>query len=198
MSIQGELVTLRPVVAADLPAIVRWGKDPEIRRLMDGSLPDSAAAAAAWLNEARSSHQRQVFAIETREENRQFIGIIELDHIAWRSGQAELRVCIGEPSYWNRGYGRDAVRAFLADRFSHTRLSLIYLRVYTFNQRAVRCYRHCGFQSVGYLRRSSRSGPRSVLLMEAARSLGRATEPCAVTASRVPGAAAPDAQAQGA
>ena len=35
----------------------------------------------------------------------QLIGDIELDHIAWRSGDAELRIRIGRKDLWNRGLG---------------------------------------------------------------------------------------------
>ena len=76
------------------------------------------------------------------------IGDLELDHISWRRSEAELRIRIGEKEYWNKGYGTDAVRALLDLARNNLGLRHIYLRVYRFNHRAIRCYEKCGFRHI--------------------------------------------------
>ena len=81
----------------------------------------------------------------------QVIGDIELDHIAWRSGDAELRIRIGRKDLWNQGLGTDAVETILGYAFQRLNLNRIYLRVYAHNKRAIRCYTKSGFRKEGRL-----------------------------------------------
>lgn len=165
MEISGERVLLRPLEPADLPSLVKWGADPVLTPLMEGAYPHDLGESPAWLARLRSNRHNQRFAILVATG--ELIGDIELDNIAWRSGEAELRVCIGERSWWNRGYGTDAVRTLVAHAFESLHLNLVYLRVYRDNRRAVRCYEKCGFRIRGKILRRSRDGAmREILLMQ--------------------------------
>ena len=75
------------------------------------------------------------------------IGDIELDHIAWRSGEAELRVRIGEPSLRGKGLGTEAVRLMLAYAFERLNLTRVY----------VACWPPTGRPSRATARRASRA-----------------------------------------
>jgi RimJ/RimL family protein N-acetyltransferase len=162
--ISGEKVQLRPVVPSDFPRIVTWGRDSEVTRFLDADYPMSLEECPAWLQEAESSRHTQLFAIVT--QNGELIGDIELDHITWRSGDAELRIRIGERHLWDRGYGTDAVITLLDHAFSNMTLSRVYLRVFSANGRAVRCYEKAGFRKEGRLRRRARDGhEKEILLM---------------------------------
>lgn len=165
MIIRGEKVYLRPIEDADFPQLVAWTNDPEIRRLMDGDYPTDLEACAKWHEAGQGSRHSQRYAVcETGDGA--LIGDMALDHIAWRSGNAELRIRIGEKEYWERGYGTDAVTALLDHAFRRMNLSLVYLRVFSFNKRAVSCYEKCGFRKEGRLRRPGPDGvPVLVLLM---------------------------------
>ena len=74
------------------------------------------------------------------------IGEIELDHIAWRSGEAELKIGISNPARQRQGYGTDAVSTLLEHAFVTMNLGRIYLRVHAANEIAVRCYEKAGFK----------------------------------------------------
>lgn len=165
MMIRGEKVYLRPIHAADFPQLVAWTNDPEISRLMDGKYPTTLEECAAWHKAELSNRHSQRFAICTIKDG-MLIGDLALDHIAWRSGDAELRIRIGEKSHWDQGYGQDAVSALLEHAFYRMNLSRIYLRVFAFNKRAIRCYEKCGFRKEGRLRREGPDGgPTWVILM---------------------------------
>lgn len=81
------------------------------------------------------------------------IGEIELDHIAWRNGEAELKIGISNPARQRQGYGTDAVSTLLEHAFVTMNLGRIYLRVHAANEIAVRCYEKAGFKKKGRLRR---------------------------------------------
>lgn len=147
----GDGVRLRPMRKADLPALVAWTNDAEVDRYMDGGFPKTLEAAEAWLLQTSKDRQVRRYSIETLAGV--LIGDLSLGQIAWRSGDAELTVRIGERDYWGRGLGTDAVSTLLDLAFGHLGLRRVYLRVYRFNARAVRTYEKCGFRREGVLRR---------------------------------------------
>lgn len=163
MLISGEKVQLRPVVPTDFARMVTWSQDSEVTRYLDAGYPADIEECPGWLQEAQSSRHTQLFAVVTRDDG--LIGDIELDHITWRSGDAELRIRIGERHLWDRGYGTDAVLTLLEHAFRHMSLSRVYLRVFAANARAIRCYEKAGFRKEGRLRRRTRSGTMSEILL---------------------------------
>lgn len=161
----GQNVRLRPVRKADLEAIVSWSNDSEVDRYMDGGLPKDMDECDEWYEASRRDRHVRRFAIETLEG--ELIGDISLSQIAWRSGDAELVVRIGKKEYWGRGFGSDAVYSALDIAFGRLGLNRVYLRVYSFNKRAIRCYQKCGFKYEGVLKRTARDGDdwKEIVLM---------------------------------
>ena len=103
MSEQANVVTIRPLQKEDLARITIWNVDPEIERFVDLGLPGDLPGCVAWWEEIRRSKHDLLFALEA--ENGRLIGDLELAHICWRGKEAELRIRIGEKTYWNKGYG---------------------------------------------------------------------------------------------
>lgn len=163
-NLRGKMVYLRPIQAHDLPSIIRWSRDGEISSLADGDYPQNPGEAERWLREIAGDRYRKYFGIIFQDE---LIGDIELDHIAWRSGDAELRIRIGRKDLWNRGLGTDAVETMLRYAFQRLNLRRVYLRVYAHNLRAIRCYTKSGFTKEGKL--NSRFG--KILLMTITRTV---------------------------
>lgn len=163
MIIRGEKVLLRPIQPSDFPQLVAWSNDLEIARYLEGEYPKRLDEYPAWLARARSDRHSQHFAITTLDDL--LIGHIELDHIAWRSGEAELRIRIGEKRYWDQGYGTDAVSSLVRHAFGAMGLSRVYLRVFTFNKRAIRCYEKVGFRKEGRLERPGPDGTMATILL---------------------------------
>lgn len=144
---EGEKVKLRPIEPVDFPQIVAWTNDLEVSQFIEGEYPDTLEACPGWLAASQSDRHNQRFAVVDRSGA--LIGDVELDHITWRSGDAELRIRIGERELWDQGYGTDAVLALLTHAFGRMRLSRVYLRVFRQNRRAIRCYEKCGFKKEG-------------------------------------------------
>lgn len=161
---RGAKIRLRLFHAGDLEALRRWDDDAEVV-LWAGKKFDTPMASAAWLDSALRHRRRWALAVMTT--GGQLIGQVELDNITWRNGSAELKVCIGERSFWDQGYGTDTVVTFLEYVTAHSKLHCIYLRVKRNNLRAIQCYRKCGFKEEGILRAGHRDhqGLTDLILM---------------------------------
>lgn len=134
---------------------------------------EDAELYCQWLNDLNISMQlgmtfsitpdeeKEILA-KLRKENRLF-GIIdkETDKLIGNTGlhqinqidqTAEFGIFIGDKSYWNRGFGQEATQLTLDFGFNLMNLHNIYLRVYDYNQRGIRCYEKCGFKKIGVFR----------------------------------------------
>ena len=110
MILSGERVVLRPVQPADFPYVVEWTKNEQVGHFAaDDGYPESIAECEQWYKKLLANRHNQVFIIQAEDGHP--IGDVEFDQITWRSGDAELRIRIGDPRYWNRGYGTETVRA---------------------------------------------------------------------------------------
>ncbi|NLA57917.1 MAG: GNAT family N-acetyltransferase, partial [Firmicutes bacterium] len=163
--IEGERIILRPVLPSDFPEIVKWTKDPEVGHFMeDDGYPEILADCQEWYRKQCSNRHIRRLVITTR--NGVPIGDIELDHIAWRSGDAELRIRIGNANYRGKGYGTESITTLLGYAFGEMKLSRVYLRVASTNQAAIRCYEKAGFRKEGKLIRTRSSQElREIYLM---------------------------------
>lgn len=163
MSKQADAVHIRPLEKDDLARLVRWNSDPEVERFVGLGLPCDLEACLAWWEESRSSKNNQLFALE--DERGQLIGDLELAHICWRGREAELRIRIGEKEYWNKGYGTFALEQIKCYAFDALGLDRLYLRVYTFNTRAIHCYQKLGFKKKAILKRAQDRDWKDIYLM---------------------------------
>jgi RimJ/RimL family protein N-acetyltransferase len=155
--IHGELTTLRAIERPDLDALWRWYNDAEVmyywaEPYKTMSREDLDARYGAGLS--ASTGRMHWLLITTRDEHGQGepigrIGYVDLDR---RNRHTEIALAIGERDYWGRGYGSDALIAYLGYLFHELNLHKVWLRVEAFNTRAQRAYEKCGFQRDGVFR----------------------------------------------
>lgn len=162
----GQLVRL---VAAnsetDAEAMARWSRNSEYHRLLDSEafIPRTAKQAkegiAEWMEHERPNSFG--FMIRTLADDR-LIGFVGLGGINWNNGDGWVGIGIGEPEFWGKGYGTDAMRVLLRFAFDELNLHRVSLSVYTYNTRAIRSYEKAGFQIEGRARRTlNRDGQRA-------------------------------------
>jgi RimJ/RimL family protein N-acetyltransferase len=157
---------LRPLGQEDLLAVLAWNQDPEITSLT-GKQFQSAGDVFMWWQSLGAANGRLAFAITIHDR---LVGDIVLDNISWRSGEAEVRICIGYREFWNRGLGTSAMARLLGYAFFQLGLHLIYLRVLEHNGRAIRSYEKLGFRKRARLPATGRlSGEPELWLMELTR-----------------------------
>ena len=152
MTIPGKTIRLRAIERSDIPAFVRWFNDPEVRQYLEMYFPMSQAQEEHWFEAQLGDDGRRIFGIETLDGV--LLGNIGLHDINWKERFTELGIVIGEKESWSQGYGTDAIRTLLRFAFQQMNLHRVFLRVFEYNRRAMRCYEKCGFQLEGRLRQA--------------------------------------------
>lgn len=84
----------------------------------------------------------------------ELIGSISLMDIDYINRTAELGIFIGEENHLSKGYGSEAIMLTLNYGFNFLNLNNIMLKVYSFNERAQKAYKKCGFKEFGVWKKS--------------------------------------------
>lgn len=140
---QGQTTRLREFTRKDVDRWCEWGRhdDPLFSSYnptkMSGTMRD------AWYDDLVQKQGQLPYAIEDQE--RRLVGRLFLRHIREREGTAVLGIDL-DAGLLGRGYGTDALRAFMVYFFGPARFVKMYLSVAAFNVRARRSYDRCGFQ----------------------------------------------------
>ena len=92
------------------------------------------------------------FAIVTRD-NDKMIGTVSLENINHINRCAILGIFIGDKEYRSKGYGTEAIKLILEYGFKYLNLKNIKLDLISFNERALKCYKKCGFKEYGRRRK---------------------------------------------
>lgn len=147
--LRGKITRLRAVGETDLPLLVRWLNDPDVRYwLHQSERPDATVESVRGrFGLVHDGFPNLVWVIETTEGlpvGR--IGLIDVDP---HHRRAELGISIGEKDCWSRGYGTDAIRAVLHHAFEELGLRRVSLITDADNARGIRCYEKCGFRREG-------------------------------------------------
>jgi RimJ/RimL family protein N-acetyltransferase len=98
----------------------------------------------------QQSHVFSIVDLETEQP----IGRCLLFDINQVDRRAKLGIVVGEKEYWDRGYGQEATRLLLDYGFNLLNLNNIMLGTFSFNERAIACYRKVGFQEIGRRRQA--------------------------------------------
>src|SRR3989344_1167197 len=149
--LKGKSVNLRPVFKSDLPQIVRWINDPEVRNFLNAHLPQSEQDEERWLeNLSKNKDTDLVLVIETTEGR--VIGLMGLHKINWRDRVAITGALIGEKEYWGKGFGSDAKITLLNYAFNVLNLRKICSGVISYNKRSLQYSIKCGYKEEGILK----------------------------------------------
>lgn len=155
--IVGERVRLRPFRPTDTVERLALGREPEIVRGFGG---DPDAMAPLTEDEVRHFVDKNIadplaWAIEVEAR---WLGGIRLHSLDRHDHRARLAIGLYDVRQLGRGLGREAIRLVLSHAFGPLNLHRVDLRVVATNERAIRCYRACGFQEEGRERESARVG----------------------------------------
>lgn len=159
LTLIGERVALGPVHRGIVPLLWTWENDLELSVLTGDPVHPLSPEAAEQLYESRAKANpaHASFVIYERETLRP-IGTIGLPHINHAHRTAELGVGIGAAEDRGKGYGTEAVRLLLDYAFNVLGLHNVMLRVFSYNERAIRSYLKVGFREMGRRRGAQRVG----------------------------------------
>jgi RimJ/RimL family protein N-acetyltransferase len=104
-----------------------------------------------WVEGLSASKDNYSFAIETLEDGK-YIGGCGLNSIDWKNSVAVVGIFIGDKNYWGKGYGTDAMEVLLKFIFGQMNIHKVKLNVFSYNERAIKSYKKCGFKVEGVMR----------------------------------------------
>ncbi len=138
----------------DAGEMYQWVNNPEITATLNDSLffyPQGIEYVDNFIND-HIMHRSCSFVIaDLKDES--YIGQIDLFNMDYRNGFAELGIVLSHKILFDQGIGEEAVRLMLDIAFKKMNLHRIELNVYDFNQRAIACYKKCGFLQEGIQRK---------------------------------------------
>ena len=148
----GKLVRLRAYRKNDIPKAQEFLNDFEVRKLLQPTVPYpyTMEDEEKWYEGISAIKDTYTFAIETLDGI--YLGGCGVNSIDWKNRKAEIGIFIGDKDYWGKGYGSDAIQILVKFIFEEMNINKIGLSVYSYNERAKKAYKKCGFVEDGVLR----------------------------------------------
>ena len=147
----GKDVYLSPRSPEDAEQYTKWINDPSVSDgLGNTSHLIGLEGEREYLARQDTGHQ---FAIVRREDD-VLLGSCGIDSIQPVHRCASVGLFIGEEENRGRGYGGQALSLLLDYGFDTLNLHSVSLSVFSFNERAIACYRRTGFREAGRQRES--------------------------------------------
>jgi RimJ/RimL family protein N-acetyltransferase len=162
VTLVGELVSLGPAHKGLIPLLWRWESDLGLSALTgDPARPMTPEGIEQlYTRYSAATAESTSFVIYVRQTLRP-IGTVGLASINHLHRTAELGIGIGERDCWGKGYGTEATRLMLDYAFTVLGLHNVMLRVFSYNERAIRSYLKVGFKEIGRRRQAQRIGDRA-------------------------------------
>jgi RimJ/RimL family protein N-acetyltransferase len=150
----GEKCYLSPCSPEDAAKWAEWDNDLEVTiPLGDEAYIPYAFEKSQQIVDEVIRNQDHVFSIVDLGTDG-LIGrcmLFSIDHV---NRHAMLGIVIGEKDCWGQGYGQDAIRLLLDYAFNLLNLNSVMLGTFSFNERAIACYRKVGFREIGRRRQA--------------------------------------------
>ncbi|MED1785480.1 GNAT family protein [Brevibacillus fortis] len=153
MLFQSERIYLRKMTSEDVDVYHTWRNDVEVMRTTSPSMDvftwdDTNGFVNQVILHVSSSKSYMIVDSQTNRP----IGITSLIQIDLKNRNAECIIDIGEKEYWGKGYAREALKLLLDYAFLEMNLHRVSLRVFSFNEKAIRLYERLGFKQEGISR----------------------------------------------
>ncbi len=145
--IETERLYLSPTSVDDAVKYTEWLNNHEISKYLGGtSRIYTLEGEKKWIEE--TNQNGYVFAIVSKDNDKLIgnCGFVSLDKLM---GKAEIGIFIGDNDYLGKGYGTEILKALVKYGFDHLFLNNIMLKVFSFNERAIKSYQKVGFKEFG-------------------------------------------------
>lgn len=152
MYFTGNRIRLRKMTQEDAPIYHQWRNDLEVMQFTNPSIDVYAASDTEnFVEQMTQSSTSRTYIIEDKQADKP-IGVTSLIHLDYKNQNAECIIDIGEKEYWSQGYGKEAFQLLLNYAFGEMNLHRLYLKVFSFNERAIKLYEKLGFEKEGALK----------------------------------------------
>lgn len=174
--LMGERVYLRVAHEHDAPRAMRFVNDPRVRQYLGFHRAMSEKAERDWLENVENDPHHAFFAIIVHDgldasprpappgsagfylERGRHVGFAGLHELGkgYRgpARSALFGISIGEPEFWGKGYGSEALELVLRYAFEELNLNRMELDVLANNERAWRAHERAEFRREGRLRQA--------------------------------------------
>lgn len=143
---QGKSVSIRPIKITDTSYIVEWRNNPRVRHNFIFRETFTEKMHINWFNTKVETGEVAQFIIEADNIP---VGSTYLRDIDRINNSAEFGIFIGNDSFIGCGIGKEATKLLLSYAFEKMELHRVFLRVLSYNKRAIATYEHCGFSLEG-------------------------------------------------
>ena len=147
----GKRIYLSPMNVEDTETYVKWLNDLNVTDGIGSSNKiTSLESEKDWITHNSNNY---MFAIVSLEDDK-LIGNSGIQGIDQLRQCAEVGLFIGDEENRNKGYGEEVLNLLLDYGFDYLNLNNIMLIVFSFNERAISCYKKVGFKEIGKRRQS--------------------------------------------
>ncbi len=147
----GKRIYLSPMNIEDAEIYVKWLNDFSVTDGIGTSgRVTSLESEKEWISQNSTKYQ---FAI-VRLEDDKLIGNCGIHDLDQSKQCAEVGLFIGDEENRSMGYGQDVLDLLLDYAFNYLNLNNIMLKVFSFNERAINCYKKVGFKEIGRRRQA--------------------------------------------
>lgn len=147
----GERIYLSPRSLEDAEIYTKWMNDFNVTDYTGRSWNVlTLQAEKEYLENPKSDGKTFAIIDEKTDKIIGTVGLHQVDHL---NRTATLGIFIGEEDYRSKGYGTEAIQLILDFGFNYLNLNNIHLDLMEFNERALKCYKKCGFKEIGRRRK---------------------------------------------
>lgn len=143
---EGKLIRLRALKEEDAARCAAWLNNLDTARRVRGGgpMPFTCEGERKWI-EAHAGPRKEEnhFAIETRDGVH--IGVCSYHEVNWQARNCMVGWFIGDKTARNKGYGTDMIRLLIQICFQELDMHRVSLRVFAYNEAAIRLYERVGF-----------------------------------------------------
>ncbi|MGZ5404461.1 MAG: GNAT family N-acetyltransferase [Nocardioides sp.] len=141
----GDLVTLRPVTAADSAGMWEMVHDPEGNDLTVTEASFTREQIDAWCASRADADERLDLTV-VENATGEYAGEAVLNDYDPATESANFRIALRGPAWYGRGLGGEATRLIVEHALTGIGLQRVALTVLGRNPRAIRAYEKSGFQ----------------------------------------------------
>lgn len=146
--LEGKRIYLSPMNKDDIEIFTKWLNDSKVTDNINATTKlTTLETENNWFDNLKNSKD-YVFSIVTQKDDK-LIGNCSINKIDNISGTTELGIMIGEEENRSKGYGFEVLRLLLDYCFNQLNMHNVCLRVLSFNERAIKCYKKVGFNEYG-------------------------------------------------
>ncbi|MBU5675319.1 GNAT family N-acetyltransferase [Alkaliphilus sp. MSJ-5] len=155
MLFESSKIILRKMTSEDVELYHTWRNDIEVMKSTAPFLDNyHLEETTEFVNQVILGSQFSKSYIIVDKESNTPIGITSLINIDYKNRNGEFIIDIGDKNFWGKGYGTETMKLLLDYSFLEMNLHRVSLRVFSFNNKAIKLYEKIGFKHEGISRES--------------------------------------------